>query len=93
MNWPPMLVHIKIKNEHAHFGIWFPLFLVLLIGLVFFLAFLPLMLLVILVAWPTGWGRWMLEAIKTGYAMLCAARGTKIDIQGRHDEIVYVSLV
>jgi len=92
MNWPPMLVHIRVKNKNCNFGLWFPLCLVLLVGLIFFIAFLPLILLVILIAWPTGWGRWMVEAIKTGYNMLCAARGTKVDIQGRN-EIVDISLV
>jgi hypothetical protein len=92
MNWPPMWAHIKIKGKHHGFGFWVPIFLFLLLALVFFIAFLPLILLVILILWPTGWGRWMTMAIKTGYIMLCSIRGLKMDIQ-RPNETIYITVV
>ena len=92
MKWPPMLAYVKIKGKKHGFGFWVPLFLFALIALVFFIAFLPLVLLVVLILWPTGWGRWMVEAIKTGYIMFCSTRGLKVDIQGPH-ETIYVTIV
>jgi len=92
MNWPPMWAYVKIKGKHHGFRFWIPLFLGFLIMLAFFIAFLPLTLLIILILWPTGWGRWMVMAIKTGYVMLCSIRGMKVDVQGRH-ETIYVSIV
>jgi uncharacterized membrane protein YqjE len=92
MKWPPMLAYVKIKGKKHGFGFWVPMFLGVLIMLAFFIAFLPLTLLVVLILWPTGWGRWVVEAIKTGYVMLCSTRGLKVDIQGPH-ETIYISVV
>ncbi len=92
MNWPPMLMHVKIKNPQHQFGFWVPLFLIVLFVFIILLALLPLVLLAILLAWPTGWGRWMVGAFKTGYAMLCSLRGTKVDIQ-KPKETVFISVV
>ncbi len=92
MNWPPLWVHVKIKNKDRHFGFWVPLFLFLLIGLVFFIALLPLILIGILILWPSGWGRRIAETLKTVYEVVCSIRGLKVDIQGRN-EIVYISIV
>ena len=90
--WPPMWAYVKIKGKDHGFGFWLPLFLAVLILFVFFLAFLPLILLVVLILWPIGWGRWMVEAIKTGYIMLCSLKGLKVDIQNSK-ETVYVNIV
>ncbi|MHB8105322.1 MAG: hypothetical protein ACYDG5_07290 [Dehalococcoidales bacterium] len=92
MNWPPMLVHVKIQNKNHHFGFWVPLFLVGLIPLVFLIALSPLILLAILICWPSGWGKRILLGLKTVYEMLCSLRGTKVDIQGRN-EVIFVSIV
>ncbi len=92
MNWPPMLMHVKIKNPKHQFGFWLPLFLIVLVAFVFVIALLPVILLVILLAWPTGWGRWMANALKTVYIMLCSLRGMKVDIQNQK-ETVFISVV
>jgi hypothetical protein len=92
MNWPPMWIHVKIENRAHHFGFWLPLFIFGLIVLAFMIALAPLVLLAILILWPFGWG-WRLAVLcKTIFVMLCALRGTKIDIQGRN-EVIYVSIV
>ncbi len=90
--WPPMWAYVKIKGKNHGFGFWLPLFLCFLIILPFFLAFLPLVLLAIIILWPVGWGRWIVEMLKTGYVMMCSLKGLKVDIQGPK-ETVYVNIV
>ncbi len=92
MNWPPMLMHVKIKNSNHQFGFWLPMFLIVLVAFILVIALSPIILLAILLAWPTGWGRWMVNAIKTGYIMLCSLRGMKVDIQNQK-ETVFISVV
>jgi len=87
-----MWAYVKIGGRDHGFGFWLPLFLGVLIILAFFIAFLPLTLLVILILWPIGWGRWMVEAIKNGYVMMCSLKGFKLDVQGPKDN-VYVDIV
>ena len=90
--WPPMWAYVKIKGSDHRFGFWLPLFLGFLILGALFLAFLPLVLLVVIILWPIGWGRWLIEAIKTGYIVLCSLKGLKVDIQNQKD-IIYVNIV
>lgn len=92
MNWPPMWAYVKIGERGHGFGFWVPLFLIGLILFALFLAFLPLIVFVILILWPVGWGKWMFEMIKTGYTMMCAVKGTKVDIQGPKEN-VYIKVV
>jgi hypothetical protein len=91
MSWPPMLMHVRIRNKDTHFGIWLPLFLIFLVPLVILIALSPLIFLCILLAWPSGWGRWMWETIKAGFVTVWNLKGLKVDIQGR--DIVQVSIV
>jgi hypothetical protein len=92
MNWPPMLMHVKIENKNTHFGLWLPLFLLMLIAAVILLAFLPVILLCLLVMWPSGWGRWLWNSFKAGLASLWALKGLSVDIKNR-DGIVRVTVV
>ena len=60
MSIPPCLMHVRIHNEEHNFGIWLPLFLAWLILAALVLAFLPIFLILLLVALPFGWGEFML---------------------------------
>lgn len=90
--WPPLWAYVKIRGKGRGFGFWLPLFLGVLILLALFIAFSPLILLAVILLWPIGWGRWIVEAIKTGYVMLCSLKGLKVDIQNSKDT-VYVNIV
>jgi hypothetical protein len=87
-----MLIHVKVQNKDHNFGFWVPMFLLLLIPLAFIIVLSPLVLITILILWPSGWGKWIAAALKTAFLMLCALRGTKVDIQGPN-EVVFVSIV
>ncbi|OGN99374.1 MAG: hypothetical protein A2Y58_01415 [Chloroflexi bacterium RBG_13_51_52] len=92
MNWPPMLMHIKIKNKNTRFGLWLPLFLLLPVALVFFLVLSPLILIGIIVLWHTGWGKVALFSLKAAFVAFWSLRGFKVDIQGRN-ECVQISII
>jgi hypothetical protein len=95
MKWPPMLMHVKIKNHDTNFGIWLPLFLLFPLTLVLLIAFSPLILVALLVLWCCGWGNWVRMAWHTGkmaFISLWEMKGLKVDIQGR-DGVVDISVV
>jgi hypothetical protein len=92
MNRPPMLMHIKIQNRKTNFGFWLPLFLFILIAGVILLALSPLILIALLIAWPSGWGRWMWQSFKAMVASFWAVRGLSVDIQNR-DGVVKISVI
>ena len=54
MKCPPMLMHLKIQGEEKGVGLWLPLFLLLPLALVVFIILSPLILIAVLVLWPSG---------------------------------------
>ncbi len=92
MNRPPMLLHVKIKNEKSDFGLWLPLFLLIPLALVVLIILSPLILIAVLVLWPSGWGKLGLLALWAAVVSFCALRGLKVDVQGRREN-VYISVV
>ena len=95
MNCPPMLMHVKIKNEKANFGLWLPLFLLIPLALVILIILSPLILIALLILWLCGWGRWArlsLRALKVALVAFWSTRGLEVDV--RHgNQVVYVSIV
>ena len=89
---PPMLMHMKIQGEEKGFGLWLPLFLLLPLAAVVFIILSPLILIAVLVLWPSGWGKRALLALKTAFTMFCSMRGLEVDIQSHH-QYVYISVV
>jgi hypothetical protein len=92
MNWPPMLMHIKIQSKKGKFGLWLPLFLLIPLALVILIILSPLILIAILVLWPSGWGRWALMSLKAAFVSFWALRGLKVEVQGRN-ECVYITVI
>ena len=95
MKWPPMLMHVKIKNQKTDFGFWLPLFLLLPLALVIFIILSPLVLIGILVLCAIGQGRWVVwgfRCLKAAVLSLCSLRGLKVDIQNGN-ETVFISVV
>jgi hypothetical protein len=92
MSIPPCLLHIRVHNEEHSFGIWLPLFLAWLILAILVLAFLPLFLILLIVALPFGWGEFMLLVGPRFYNILCALKGLKLDVDktGEKVEILFV---
>ena len=81
MIWPPSLLGFRIRNTNVRFGIWLPLFLVWPLFILAALAMLPLVLLLSLLLWPSGWGRTVLMTGPWLFRMFCALRGVEIDVE------------
>ena len=92
MNWPPMLMHVKVKNKNTNFGIWLPLFLLFPVALVFFLILSPLILIAIIVLWHSGWGKLALFSLIAGFMACWSLRGLKVDVK-EHNERVLISII
>jgi hypothetical protein len=95
MNWPPMLMHVKVKNQKSDFGLWLPLFLLLPLALVVLIILSPLILIAVLILCAFGQGRWVwwgLRCLKAAIVSSWALRGLKVDIQNRN-EYVFISIV
>lgn len=92
MNWPPMLMHIRIKNKNTKFGLWLPLFLLFPLALVIFIILSPLILIAVIVLWHTGWGKLALFSLKAAFLACWSLRGLKVDVQGRN-ECVSISIL
>ena len=90
MNWPPMLMHVKVKNERSDFGLWLPLFLLFPLALVVVLILSPLILIGVLVMLALGQGRWVwfgLRCLKAAVVSSWALRGLRVDVQGRNGTV------
>ena len=92
MKRPPIWIHLKIQGEHKGFSLWLPLFLLLLVPLSVLIILSPLMLVAILILWPSGWGKWVLLVLRAAFGILCSLHGLRIDIQGRN-QCVYISVI
>lgn len=87
MSIPPCLMHVRIHNEEHHFGLWLPLFLAWLILAALLLAILPILLILLIVALPFGWGEFMLLLGPRFYNILCALRGLKVEIDRTNEKV------
>jgi len=92
MKRPPMYIRMRIQGKEKGFGIWMPLFLLLPLALVMFIIFSPLILIAVLVLWPTGWGRRTLLVMRAAWEVITAMRGLRVDIKNGR-QCVYISIV
>ena len=92
MKRPPMLMHVRFQGDDRGFGLWLPLFLLLPLALVVFIILSPLILIAVLVLWPSGWGKRALLVLNTACEILCSINGLKVDIQSSN-QCVYISVV
>jgi hypothetical protein len=86
MNRPPLLMHVKVKNERSDFGLWLPLFLLFPLALVILLVLSPLIIIAVLILLGLGYGRWVgwgLRCLVAAVASSWALRGLQVDVQGR----------
>ncbi len=92
MSRPPILMHIRFKNEDRSFGLWLPLFLLLPLALVVLIILSPLILVALFLLWPSGWSLWALKVLKAACVSFCAMRGLEVDVQNASQH-VYISVV
>lgn len=84
MNYPPLLMNVRVRDRENGFRLFLPLplFLLLPIALVVFIILSPLILVAAIVTWPSGWGKAGLQALWAACCAYCAMRGLKVDIRG-----------
>ena len=92
MKRPPMLMHVKIRGEGRGFGLWLPLFLLLPLALAAFIILSPLILIAILVFWPSGWRKRALLIFRAAFEVFNSMRGLQVDVQSDH-HCIYISAV
>ena len=92
MNRPPMLMHFRFDNGHRKFGLWLPLFLLIPLSLVVLIILSPMILIAILVLWPSGWGKLALMVLKASWDLFCSIHGLQVDVQG-YKERIYIYVV
>jgi hypothetical protein len=91
MKLPPSIVHVRVLPVRGWMpGLWLPLFLIWPIVLVLLLPLLLLGLCVALVVQARSVAPWL--ALFGGvYTLLCALRGTRVDVRGPSSQ-VFVSI-
>jgi len=87
MSWPPMLMHVKVKNKENDFGIWLPFFLLIPVLAAILIVLSPLIFILILVTWPGGWGRWALNALWAAICSFWAMRGLEVDVENAKERV------
>jgi len=90
MSWPPMLMHLKIKNKDTDFGIWIPIILVLLIVLAVVIVLLPLIALALIIMLMVGmerWARFTVLSIWAAFVSVWAMKGLEVDVQNYKDHV------
>lgn len=90
MNIPPFLMRLKLVDKRTRINLWIPLFLAWLIAGLLGLALSPLILLLVLLLWPTGWGKFLWLFGPHLYSVLCELRHLEVDVQGRQNEQVLI---
>jgi hypothetical protein len=81
MKWPPCLMRIRVLNENNSVHLWVPVFLIWPFVAIIMIILLPLVLLLGLILWPSGWGKYLFK-IGPGILMcLFSLRGLEVDVQ------------
>ncbi len=81
MNWPPMMLHLRIPTDRGAMGLWLPWFLVYPILLGLMLIALPVVLIMTLFFLPTGKARTVVLAGPFLWRILFSMRGLSVDVQ------------
>ena len=92
MNCPPLLLRLDVAkpSRPRHTVLWLPLFLAWLILAAFLIALAPLLILMVLLLWPLGWGKLLLFSVPRVCGLLCALHGLEINIE-RKDRVLFIS--
>lgn len=92
MTRPPLWMRVKIRNEQHKFGLWLPLFLLLPLALLVLIILSPLILVAVILFWPSGWVEWGFKVLWRAIVTFWSVRGLEVNVQNGN-EYVYVSVV
>ena len=88
MTFPPSFVRIRVHSDGRRIGIWFPLLLVWPLAVLVGVALSPLVLLLALVLWPSGWGKPLLLAGPATFRLFCALRGLTVRVEEQSERVL-----
>jgi hypothetical protein len=91
MNWPPMLMHVKVKNSKTDFGIWVPLILVLLVALAVVIALSPFIILgyiIMLMVGAERWARLAVYGLWTMFVSVWSMKGLEVNVQNSREHFI-----
>ena len=86
MNWPPLIMRLRILRDNRSMRLWLPLFLIFPILAIFALLLAPLVLIAGLILWPLGWGRTLFFSGPYLFRVICALRGLEVNVQQKHEK-------
>ena len=89
MNWPPLLLHLRLPSREGFVGLWLPWFLVYPILLALMLIALPFILVAAIFMVPAGRARPLLMSGPYLWRLLFAMRGFKMDIETAGREMLF----
>ena len=85
MNYPPLIMRLRILKNRKGMGLWIPIFLLYPFLLVLALALEILALAAFLLLWPFGWGKTVLLTIPYLFRVICNLRDLEVDVQNRRE--------
>ena len=89
MNWPPLLLHLRIPSKEGFVGLWLPWFLVYPVLLLLMLIAFPFILIAAIFLVPAGRARPLLLAGPYIWRLLFSMRGLKMDIETGGREMMF----
>lgn len=88
----PLMLKMRIGEKNRRgVNLWFPLFLIWIIVLPLLAILAPLIFLVGLLAWPSGYGRKIIYFYIMIFKLLWYTSGLKVDIES-DEKIIYIDL-
>ena len=91
MNWPPMLMHVRIKNKDTDFGIWIPLVLIAIIVFAVLIALSPFIILAFIIMLMCGAERWVRLTVLGLWTIIVsswALKGLEVNVQHLNDLVI-----
>lgn len=85
MNFPPLLLLIHVRDKTQKFRLFLPIPIFLLALLI--IVLLPVLLFVSVILLFLGWGILGFRLIAWLWNLLCAVRGTHIEVKGKKEEV------
>jgi hypothetical protein len=83
MKIPPCLMRLRLTDSKHRFNLWIPLSFVWIIAGLLALALSPLIFLLVLLLWPTGWGKFLWHLGPRFYDLICALKGLEVDVRSK----------
>lgn len=94
MNRPPLTLTLKFRSsteDGRPVKIWLPLFIIVPVILLIFLALcllvLPLLMVYVLLTWDTRWWRYLRHGVPAFFQSMHALLGLKVDAEDKKQQI------